>query len=213
MFLAPNYAAPCAHVSHGEPLCQARAQRTKKRWRTGVLCPSPPKPALVTLVARVLFPEILRWARAREAARIWQCSVGWHGGGLFLAGALTERRQAVADSVASIFSFDATPAQALLEEGATGPDILRALASAWDWALVLPRGDILNLDERLLSMALARVAFKPLLRDPEDPVAADGVFAGAPGKLFSLSQAERGALCAMEARVLMLVAARFLLRG
>ena len=166
----------------------------------------------MTLVARVLFPEILRWARAREAARICQCCVGWHGGGVFLAGALTERRQAVADSVASIFSFDATPAQALLEEGATGPDILRARASAWDWVLVLPRGDILNLDERLLSMALARVAFKPLLRDPEDPVAADGVFAGAPGK-YSLSQAERGALCAMEARVLMLLAARFLLRG
>ena len=169
-------------------LCAKREPKgkQKKRWRTGVLCPSPPKPALVTLAARVL-PEILRWARAREAARICQCCVGWHGGGVFLAGALTERRQAVADSVASIFSFDATPAQALLEEGATGPDILRAFASAWDWVLVLPRGDTLNLDERLLSMALARVAFKHQLRDP---VTADGMFAGAPGK-YSLSQAER----------------------
>ena len=157
--------------------------------------------------ARVLFPEILRWARAREAARICQCSVGWHGGGLFLAGAVTERRQAVADSVASIFSFDATPAQALREEGATGPDILRALASAWDWVLVLPRGDILNLDERLLSMALARVAFKPLLRDPEDPVTADGMFAGAAGK-YALSQAERVALHEMECRVVMLLVAK-----
>ena len=164
----------------------------------------------MTLVARVL-PEILRWARAREAARICQCCVGWHGGGRFLAGALTERRQAVADSVASIFSFDATPAQALLEEGATGPDILRAFASAWEWAEVLPGGDILNFDERLLSMALARVAFKPLLRDPEDPVTADGVLR-VPGK-YSLSQAERGALCEMEARVLTLLAARFLVRG
>ena len=119
-----------------------------------------------------------------------------------MACALTERRRAVADSVASIFSFDATPAQALREAGASGPDILRAWASAWVWVLKLPRVSILNFDERLLSMALARVAGKHQLRSP---VTTARMFAGAPGK-YSLSQAERVALHAMEARVLTLLA-------
>ena len=62
VFLAPNYAPPCPLA--WRPLRQARAQRKCPRWRTGALCPSPP-----TLLARVL-PEVLRWARAREAAAI-----------------------------------------------------------------------------------------------------------------------------------------------
>ena len=196
--LAAPVAASGATACPGETRCYAR-----------ITTKATAKPAIVSILAWV-FQDILRWVAAPAAGALCQCCRAWHAGGLFLACALSERRRGVADSVASILSFDAKPAQALLQAGASRSDILRALARAWDLLNGLPPRACLGFDERLLSMALVRMGVKEHLRgDAKD--AAGRMFLDAGGEYSlakgpSLAAVEKKTLAAIERHVLMMMA-------
>ena len=196
--LVAPVAAPGARVPSGETLCHARV-----RSKTAA------KPAIVSIAARVL-QDILRWVSAPAAGAMSNCCRAWHAGGLFLACAVSERRRGVADSVASILSFDAKPARALLDAGATKTDVLRAWACAWDLLDGLPHRACLSFDERLLSMALARMGVKEHLRgDAKDAAARMFLDAGGAHSLAkgpSLAAVEKETLAAIECHVVMMMA-------
>ena len=145
-------AAPGATLCPGETLCHAiiKANTTAK-------------PAIASIVAWVL-PEILRWLRVFDAGAVCQCYGAWRARGLFLACALSERRRGVADSVASILSFETKLVQALRGPGASRRIILRAWACAWDWLDGLPRA-CLGFDERLRASVRRDGCGLPVVRE------------------------------------------------
>ncbi|CAK0841170.1 unnamed protein product [Prorocentrum cordatum] len=191
--LVAPVAAAGASAPSGETLCHARV-----RGKTAAT------PAIVSIAAWVL-QEILRWVRAPAAGAICNCCRAWRAGGLFLACAVSERRRGVADSVASILSFDAKPVHALRDAGVSKSDVLRAWACAWDLLDGLPPRASLDFDERLLSMALVRMGVKEHLRGDAKKDAAALMFPDAGGE-YSLAAVEKETLAAMECHVVMMMA-------
>ena len=155
-----------------------------------------PRPATASCISAELacvLPSVLSWAPLRTGWALAQCCRSFHAGGLFMACRAAQRKRNVADSVASLLSFQGPLAAGLFEEGVTQSTLLRMLACSWDWLAKCARGGG-GPDEHLLALAIVRISAKLELRQGLSKVAIRLLGRGG----------DQAALHALECRLVML---------
>ena len=153
---------------------------------------TPARPVIASIMAWVL-PELLRWSPVRAARSVRQCCRAFHArGGFLMASRIAECRRNIADSVASVLSFEAPLAAALLPKGVSKSILLRMLALAWFW---LERCACGGADEHRMALAIVRLSVKFELKEELHEVAL---------KLLGTKD-EKTALHALECRLVMML--------